>query len=184
MKEDVVRICEYCGNGHNGSYGSGRFCNSKCSHAYSTINNRLDRNKKISNSSIGNKNFLGRRHSEETKKMLSDIQKRIQNKKFEYIKNNVPFEKWPKRKQVCEIFKENGNICEVCGYKYTNDNGMGPFEIHHIDGNKHNNKRENLQVLCLNCHWKTNNWRFRNKKHSEETKKKISHKIKLINLKK
>lgn len=29
-------ICEFCGKEHNGSYGSGRFCSSKCARAFST----------------------------------------------------------------------------------------------------------------------------------------------------
>lgn len=29
-------ICEYCGKEHNGKYGSGRFCSSKCAHGFST----------------------------------------------------------------------------------------------------------------------------------------------------
>jgi len=43
--------------------------------------------------------------------------------------------------------------CEVCGWseinKYSN---KAPLQIHHIDGNYRNNKPENLQVLCPNCH--------------------------------
>ena len=32
--------CEYCKKEHDGSYGSGRFCGSKCSRAFSTSANR------------------------------------------------------------------------------------------------------------------------------------------------
>lgn len=43
--------------------------------------------------------------------------------------------------------------CEKCGWgeknQYTN---TIPLEIHHIDGDYTNNKEENLQVLCPNCH--------------------------------
>lgn len=39
--------CENCGNSHNGIYGSGRFCSKKCSHSFSTKNNREKINKKI-----------------------------------------------------------------------------------------------------------------------------------------
>jgi len=28
--------CENCGSKHNGSYGSGRFCNQKCARSFST----------------------------------------------------------------------------------------------------------------------------------------------------
>ena len=29
------------------------------------------------------------------------------------------------------------------------------LELHHIDGNKHNNELENIQILCPNCHAQT-----------------------------
>ncbi len=32
------------------------------------------------------------------------------------------------------------------------------LEIHHIDGNGKNNRLENLQLLCPNCHSQTDNW--------------------------
>lgn len=40
--------CENCGNEHLGTYGSGRFCSSKCSHSYSTKEKRKEINKKVS----------------------------------------------------------------------------------------------------------------------------------------
>ncbi len=36
-----------------------------------------------------------------------------------------------------------------------------PLEIHHIDGDNTNNKMDNLQLLCPNCHALTNNYRGR-----------------------
>lgn len=41
-------FCENCGNQHNGSYGSGRFCCSKCARSFSTKNKRLEINVKVS----------------------------------------------------------------------------------------------------------------------------------------
>jgi very-short-patch-repair endonuclease len=40
--------CENCGNSHDGSYGSGRFCSVKCSRSFSTKNKRKEINKKVS----------------------------------------------------------------------------------------------------------------------------------------
>ena len=71
-------------------------------------------------------------------------------------------------------FEKFNNKCCKCNYKYTdNIRKRGPFEIHHKDGNHDNWKKDNLIVLCLNCHWKTPNWRFRGKKHNKETLKKL-----------
>ena len=32
------------------------------------------------------------------------------------------------------------------------------YQLHHINGNHYDNRLENLQVLCPNCHSQTNNW--------------------------
>lgn len=41
--------CEYCNNEHDGSYGTGRFCNEKCARGFSTKIKRKEINKKVSN---------------------------------------------------------------------------------------------------------------------------------------
>ena len=46
--------------------------------------------------------------------------------------------------------------CESCGLSEWMD-GLIPIELHHIDGNKHNNSLDNLQILCPNCHALTPN---------------------------
>lgn len=45
--------CEYCNNKHNGEYGSGRFCNSKCARGFSTRNKRKEINEIISSKLYG-----------------------------------------------------------------------------------------------------------------------------------
>lgn len=49
------------------------------------------------------------------------------------------------------VIKERGHQCEIC--KYTQWLGqMISLEIHHIDGDQTNNDKNNLQLLCPNCH--------------------------------
>lgn len=43
-----MNICENCGNEHDGEYGSGRFCSTKCSRGFSTKAKRKEINKKVS----------------------------------------------------------------------------------------------------------------------------------------
>lgn len=38
-----------------------------------------------------------------------------------------------------------------------------PLEINHIDGNSHNNRPENLEIICPNCHSLTDSWKALNK---------------------
>lgn len=47
------------------------------------------------------------------------------------------------------------SVCEVCGYTEN-------LELHHINGDHFDNRLENLQILCPNCHAKTDNYRGRN----------------------
>lgn len=57
------------------------------------------------------------------------------------------------------LLKESNYSCEECGWNKINTKlGFSPLQIHHKDGNYKNNKRDNLQVLCPNCHSLTNNF--------------------------
>lgn len=54
-----------------------------------------------------------------------------------------------------------GRKCERCG----NSHWLGQeitLEVHHKDGDSLNNKLNNLELLCPNCHALTNNWRGKN----------------------
>jgi hypothetical protein len=44
----MENICERCQTPHNCSYGSGRFCSSKCAHGFSTASKRQEINEKVS----------------------------------------------------------------------------------------------------------------------------------------
>jgi len=46
-------ICENCGIEHEGSYGSGRFCSSKCSRGFATSKKRKEINAKVSKTLAG-----------------------------------------------------------------------------------------------------------------------------------
>ena len=53
------------------------------------------------------------------------------------------------------------HICENCHKSMWCKNKI-PLELHHINGDKHDNRIENLQLLCPNCHAITDNYRGRN----------------------
>ena len=80
-----------------------------------------------------------------------------------------------------------GDKCEECGFVAKVSSQL---EIDHIDGNRLNNDKANLRTLCCNCHayksYMNKDIRFVaeenpffNKKHSDETLKKIKEAKKL-----
>lgn len=54
--------------------------------------------------------------------------------------------------------------CEECGWARRTEDGYLPLEMHHINGNPRDNRLENLQVLCPNCHSLKPHYRSRKRK--------------------
>jgi 5-methylcytosine-specific restriction endonuclease McrA len=152
-----MKTCEFCNTEINGSYGSGRFCNEKCARAFSTKDKREEINKKVSeklserkgnNGNGFKKGYDPRRRpfsTEDRKKAVSKNKLRWED----YVKSS-PFEilSSPLKKKI--ILKEQNGRClcgiiEWCGKKLS-------LQLDHIDGNRNNETRENLRLLCPNCH--------------------------------
>ena len=51
--------------------------------------------------------------------------------------------------------------CERCNLTHWLDCPI-PLELHHKDGNRHNNVLENYELLCPNCHALTDTYRGKN----------------------
>lgn len=73
-----------------------------------------------------------------------------------------------KKKLIEEGYKEHK--CEECNLIEWNGK-LIPIELHHIDGDRFNNKFDNLQILCCNCHAQTKNWRGRGASNGVEKNK-------------
>lgn len=65
------------------------------------------------------------------------------------------------------FFEKYNSSCQICGWNKINSyTKKVPLQLHHIDGDCLNNKEENLQLLCPNCHSLTENFGNSNKNSS------------------
>lgn len=65
-----------------------------------------------------------------------------------------------------ELIKLRGHRCEDCGLTSWKNQPI-PLEAHHIDGDRCNNRLDNLLLLCPNCHTLTPNYGAKNKNQKE-----------------
>lgn len=79
---------------------------------------------------------------------------------IEYLEKSVDIQSNKVRKKLlAEGYKEHK--CECCKLSEWLDEPI-PLELHHKDGNRFNNTIENFELLCPNCHAKTDSYRGKN----------------------
>lgn len=186
--------CECCKQPHDGSYGSGRFCSKKCSRSFSTLINRDEINKKKSITLKGrstNKTFK----CEDCSKYFgssfalyghksgcskNDLKiKRLaayENRRDKIISLDFHSMKPSFRKE--RIFLEQEGKCNKCHLDKWLEQ-LITLELEHKDGNTNNNSRDNLELLCPNCHAMTSTWRGRNKNQGKSGKRVSDEDLKL-----
>lgn len=81
------------------------------------------------------------------------------------------------------LFNKNNNSCESCGWSEINPISKKiPLQMHHIDGNCLNNKEENLQLLCPNCHALTSTFGNLNKDSKRIFRKQKENNVSIVQL--
>lgn len=156
-----MKKCENinCNKEHDESYGSGRFCSKNCSHSrIKTEKIKLALSLKLKGREGIKKDLWSEERKQNFKKANEQSKETWKNKLLEEDFKNLSFQRLAKRVKL-----EQDDKCNKCGL----DTWMGQsliLELEHKDGNHDNNKRENLEALCPNCHSLTNTWRGRNKK--------------------
>lgn len=94
---------------------------------------------------------------------------KIANKKtleyyFNYSERNLPTHRFKLRLIKEGIFEAK---CNTCGLKEWNGK-PAPLELNHIDGDRKNNKLENFEILCPNCHAQTDTYCAKNRVYQKK----------------
>ena len=169
IKEKTKRYCLVCGKELIGKKTS--YCSKECSKQRNNIYYRTVGIVKKCN--YCGKEFIGRYDRKYCSNECANNFKKEKNIKLflegKYFNNgNI------KIPDVIRefLYKKNNYKCEVCGYEgYNLKTGKTILQIHHIDGNSKNNSPDNLQVICPNCHAKTENYMALNKGKSGRDKR-------------
>ncbi len=96
-------------------------------------------------------------------------QKDISSKLVEHstYSSGLPVSSFKLKNQLLKLgYKEH--ICEMCGSLEWLGEKI-PLELHHVNGNRFDNRIENIQLLCPNCHSFTDNYRGKNMSARGET---------------
>jgi hypothetical protein len=88
-----------------------------------------------------------------------DVKKRMNWNKENY---NAVFSYDGKGSHKKVLIQDRGHKCEKCLLSEWLCEPI-PLELEHVDGDNRNNIKENLLLLCPNCHAKTNFYRGKNK---------------------
>jgi hypothetical protein len=82
------------------------------------------------------------------------------------LKNETSFQSY---KLKLRLFREKILIpeCSICGWNKMATDGRIPVELDHMNGNRYDNRIENLRILCPNCHSLQLTHRGKNKKRNK-----------------
>jgi hypothetical protein len=76
---------------------------------------------------------------------------------------NSHFQSYKLKKRLF-LAKLKPQFCEKCHWAKMTQSGYLPLELHHINGDRHDNRLENITILCPNCHSLTDFHRGRGQK--------------------
>ena len=171
-------VCTLCGKPLDYEHRKNKFCNQSCA---ATYNNAKRSNTQCFADTLKNKTCKNcggpikrRRKESYAKAMLKEF---CCNKcRLDYQQKDFII-KWKAGKitgtssendiheRVRQYMLEKANYsCELCGWHEINPaTGKVPVQVHHKDGDCTNNREDNLQVLCPNCHSLTSTYGAINK---------------------
>lgn len=165
-----MKICPKCGKQHE---KRGAYCCQSCANSRKWSEDHKRRLSTICKNSEKVIKFTTDPNT--TKRRVETYKKTIEQRRLDKIQE-ILLADFDELKMYCKkirIFHEQGCACNRCKNTTWQDQNI-PLELEHIDGNNQNHNRENLELLCPNCHALTDTWRGRNRKNNKVKKPKVT----------
>jgi Zn finger protein HypA/HybF involved in hydrogenase expression len=168
-----MKNCNKCGNEFEPVKGLKSYCSIECRNSRTW--SEADKIKKSKSAKQSDKvKEANRKNANNTERIKKYKQRVKENREIKIIKiMETPFEQLTWSNQRLKIYYEQECKCNNCG----NGKWQGediPLELEHKDGDHFNNDRNNLELLCPNCHALTDTWRGRNKKRKRPNGHKVT----------
>lgn len=173
MENDLSGLCKNCKTEKAvkySQYSRGEFCSRKCANSFSTKEKRQEINEKVSKKLKGRENPGGRpfqKGHDPRRYLFTDDDRKVaaKTRSSEFrIEDKLTKNSTLSNEAVTRILVEKNIMayeCDVCALT----EWQGKFitlELDHKNGDRHDNRIENLHFLCPNCHSQTPNFRGKN----------------------
>lgn len=186
-------ICERCGDSHDGDYGSGRFCSSKCARSFSTKHKRKDINRRVSET-LRNKypeTVIEKKKKPESKpkskpnlKSCLSCGKPLCRATMGDLCSTCLVRQGREEKirrwlhsggTECQVLSrvptairnyvldKQNHRCAICGIEETWNNQKLVFVLDHINGDASNSSEPILRYVCPNCDSQLQTFKSKNK---------------------
>lgn len=153
--------CEWCSKSFTPKPTTkGRFCCQKCANSWVSNYNK---EKRIANirKTAKRKSQKGEYKRVQTEAWIVGREKTRVKSKITWEKKwmNTPTEQLSRAAIKRRLLIEQKNKCSICNIKNEWNGKSLTFELDHINGDNQDNRRNNIRLLCPNCHSQTATFR-------------------------
>jgi 5-methylcytosine-specific restriction endonuclease McrA len=167
-----TKLCPKCNKEHS---LNGKFCSRTCANSRVFSESAIEKKRIKALKFWAGFDEQGRKEHNKEKMLKYDFvahQKKVQDANLKTSWSR-PYEEMHHGALRKRLLHERNYTCEECGCGNIYNGKPLSLELEHIDGDRLNNKIENLKILCPNCHSQTPTFRGRNVKLKNLARKNI-----------